>query len=95
MNAGAIIIALLVMVVPGAGASMALHRPGQAGIATRLALCFGLGYAAAALTGVVLEILHVLNVVTYVGLLAAVTAVLWGYADPPRRPARPRRGAAR
>ena len=59
---------------------MALHRPGQAGIATRLALCFGLGYAAAALTGVVLEILHVLNVVTYVGLLAAVTALLWGYA---------------
>jgi hypothetical protein len=80
LNAGAIIIALLVMVVPGAGASMALHRPGQAGIATRLALCFGLGYAAAALTGVVLEILHVLNVVTYAGLLAAVTAVLWGYA---------------
>ena len=56
------------MVVPGAGASMALHRPGQAGIATRLALCFGLGYAAAALTGVVLEILHVLNVDTYVWL---------------------------
>jgi hypothetical protein len=80
LNAGAIIIALLVMVVPGAGASMALHRPGQAGIPTRLALCFGLGYAAAALTGVVLEILHVLNVVTYVGLLAAVTALLWGYA---------------
>ncbi|HET8806182.1 MAG TPA: hypothetical protein VFM47_06920 [Gaiellales bacterium] len=80
MNAGAIIIALLVMVVPGAGASTALHRPGQAGIATRLALCFGLGYAAAALTGVVLEILHALNVFTYVGLLATVTALLWGYA---------------
>src|SRR3954452_4879444 len=68
------------MVVPGAGASLALHRPGQAGIATRLALCFGLGYAAAALAGVLLEILHVLNAATYVGLLAAVTAVLWGHA---------------
>src|SRR3954447_19888093 len=80
LNAGAILIALLVMVIPGAGASLALHRPGQAGIPTRLALCFGLGYAAAALAGVLLEILHVLNAATYVGLLAAVTAVLWGHA---------------
>jgi hypothetical protein len=80
LNAGAIIVALLVMVVPGAGAALALHRPGEAGIATRLALCFGLGYAVAALTGVVLEILHVLNVVTYVGLLAAVTLALWAVA---------------
>ena len=68
------------MVVPGAGASLALHGPGDAGIAQRLALCFGLGYAAAALTGVVLEILHVLNVVTYLGLLVVVTVVLWGVA---------------
>ena len=68
------------MVVPGAGASLALHRPGQAGIATRLALCFGLGYAVCALCGVVLEILHVLHAWTYLPLLAVVTVVLWTVA---------------
>jgi hypothetical protein len=80
LNAGAILIALLVMVIPGAGASRALHRPGQAGIPTRLALCFGLGYAVCALCGVVLEILHVLHPWTYLPLLAAVTAALWARA---------------
>ncbi len=68
------------MVIPGAGASLALHRPGQAGIPTRLALCFGLGYAVCALCGVVLEILHVLHPWTYLPLLAAVTALLWWIA---------------
>ena len=77
MNAGAILTALVAMVIPGAGASLALHRPGQAGIPTRLALCFGLGYAVCALCGVVLEIAHVLNAVTYVLLLLLVTAALW------------------
>ena len=65
------------MVIPGAGASLALHRPGQAGIPTRLALCFGLGYAVCALCGVVLEILHVLYAWTYLPLLAVVTVVFW------------------
>ena len=83
LNADAILIALLVMVIPGAGASLALHRPGQAGIPTRLALCFGLGYAVCALCGVVLVILHVLHPWTYVPLLAVVTVVLW--AVPIRR----------
>ena len=77
MNAGAILIALLVMVIPGAGASLALHRPGEAGIPTRLATCFGLGYAAVALTAVVLEILHALVPASFVLLLAAVTVALW------------------
>jgi len=77
LNAGAILTALLAMVIPGAGASLALHRPGQAGIPTRLALCFGLGYAVCALCGVVLEILHVLHAWTYLPLLALVTIALW------------------
>jgi len=77
LNAGAILIALLVMVIPGAGASLALHRPGEAGIPTRLATCFGLGYAAVALTAVVLEILHALVPASFVLLLAAVTVALW------------------
>jgi hypothetical protein len=77
LNAGAILTALLAMVIPGAGASLALHRPGQAGIPTRLALCFGLGYAVCALCGVVLEILHVLHLWTYLPLLLAVTGGLW------------------
>ena len=77
LNAGAILTALLAMVIPGAGASLALHRPGQAGIPTRLALCFGLGYAVCALCGVVLEILHVLHAWTYLPLLALVTIYLF------------------
>ena len=80
MNAGALLIALVVLVIPGAGASLALYRPGDAGIATRLALCFGLGYAVTALCGVVLEIAHVLGVVTYLAAVALVSAVLWAVA---------------
>jgi hypothetical protein len=80
LNAGALLIALAIMVIPGAGAELALHRPGEAGIATRLAMCFGLGYAVTALCGVVLEICHALNAGTYVGLLTVVTVALWAMA---------------
>jgi hypothetical protein len=77
LDAGALLIASLIVLIPGAGASLALHRPGEASVATRIALSFGLGYATVALTGVVLEVLHVLSEGSFVALLAAVTIAMW------------------
>ncbi len=77
MDAGALLIATLTVLIPGAGAAFALHRPGEVSVATRVALSFGLGYATVALTGVVLEVLHVLSAGSFVALLAAVTVTLW------------------
>ncbi len=77
MDAGAILTASLIVLIPGIGAALALHPPGEVSLATRIALGFGLGYATVALTGVVLEVLHVLSEGTFVALLAAVTITLW------------------
>ena len=77
LDAGALLIASLIVLIPGIGASLALHRPGEASVATRIALSFGLGYATVALTGVVLEVLHVLSEGSFVVLLAAVTIAMW------------------
>jgi hypothetical protein len=80
LDAGALLTASLIVLIPGVGASLALHRPGEVAVATRIALSFGLGYAAVALTGVLLEVLRVLSEGSFVALLAAVTVALWAVA---------------
>jgi hypothetical protein len=80
LDAGALLIASLTVLIPGIGASFALHRPGEASVATRIALSFGLGYATVALTGVALEVLHVLSQGSFVALLALVTIAMWATA---------------
>jgi hypothetical protein len=77
LDAGALLIATIAVLIPGIGASLALHRPGEVPLATRIALSFGLGYAAVALSAVVLEVLHVLSEASFIALLAAVTGVAW------------------
>jgi hypothetical protein len=68
------------VLVPGAGAMLALYPPGRAGLATRIALAFALGYAAVGMTAAVLVIAHVLTHASFVVALAAVTLALWGAA---------------
>ena len=77
MNAGAIATAAALVLVPGVGATLAAYPPGRIGVATRIALAFGLGYAAVGGTAVLLVIAHVLQPATFFPALAAVTLALW------------------
>jgi hypothetical protein len=77
MNPATIAIAAAFVLVPGLGATLAAYPPGEIGVATRLALAFGLGYAVVGMTAVVLVIARVLHPETFFPALAIVTAALW------------------
>ncbi|HSD00806.1 MAG TPA: hypothetical protein VLB81_00430 [Gaiellales bacterium] len=68
------------VLVPGTGAMLAVYPPGRAGLATRIALAFALGYAAVGMSAAVLVIAHVLSHASFLIALAAVTLALWGMA---------------
>lgn len=80
MNAGALLTAAALVLVPGIGAMLASYPPARAGLATRLALAFALGYATAGLTATALVIAHVLSRASFIAALVAVTLVLWTVA---------------
>ena len=71
----AVVAALLL--VPGAGAALALAPPGAISIETRIALAFGLGYGLVAATATVLALAHVLNLGTFVAGVVLGTAAVW------------------
>jgi hypothetical protein len=68
------------VLVPGAGAMLAVYPPGRAGLATRIALAFALGYAVVGLTATALVIAHVLSRSSFLIALIAVTVALWALA---------------
>jgi hypothetical protein len=68
------------VLVPGIGAMLAVYPPGRAGLATRIALAFGLGYAAVGLTATALVIAHVLSSSSFLVAITAVTLALWAAA---------------
>jgi hypothetical protein len=70
--------AAALVLVPGTGAMLAVYPPGRAGLATRIALAFALGYAVAGLTATALVIGHVLSHTSFVLALLAVALALWG-----------------
>jgi hypothetical protein len=65
------------VLVPGTGAMLAVYPPGRAGLATRIALAFALGYAAVGLTATALVVAHVLTQASFLVALAALTVALW------------------
>jgi hypothetical protein len=65
------------VLVPGIGAMLAVYPPGRAGLATRIALAFGLGYAAVGLTATVLVVAHALSRPSFFAALLAVTLAVW------------------
>jgi hypothetical protein len=77
VNPATIAIAAAFVLVPGLGATLAAYPPERMGVATRLALAFGLGYAVVGITAVVLVIARVMHPETFFPALAAVTAALW------------------
>jgi hypothetical protein len=68
------------VLVPGVGAMLAVYPPGRAGLATRIALAFALGYAVVGLTATALVIAHVLSSSSFLIALTAVTVALWALA---------------
>jgi hypothetical protein len=72
--------AAVLVLVPGIGAMLAVYPPGRAGLATRIALAFGLGYAAVGLTATALVVGHVLSQPSFLVALLVVTLALWGAA---------------
>jgi hypothetical protein len=65
------------LVVPGAGAVLALFPPGRIGVVTRVALVFGLGYAITGGVAYVLTVLHAMRPVPYFVLVALATVACW------------------
>ena len=86
MSPAALGTALGLVLVPGTGAMLALYPPARAGLATRIALAFGLGYATVGLTATALAIGHVLSRTWFILALLAVTLALWGVAERRGRP---------
>jgi hypothetical protein len=80
MNAIATLVAALIILVPGTGASLAVYRPGEIGVVTRGALCIGLGCVVSGGVAFVLAIAHVLGPVTIFATLAIATVGLWTLA---------------
>ncbi len=80
MSAASLLVLLALVLLPGAGATLAAFRPGTLRVETAIALCFGLGYAVAALTAAVLAIADVIGRTSFAATLAAVTVALWAAA---------------
>lgn len=80
MSAVAIILIALIILVPGTGAALAVHRPGEVGVVTRAALSFGLGCVVSGGVAFVLAILHVLRPASFFVSLAVVAVGTWALA---------------
>jgi hypothetical protein len=69
-----------VVLVPGAGATLAAFRPGLLRVETAIALCFGLGYTVAALTATALAVTGTIGRTSFAISLTVVTIALWAAA---------------
>lgn len=70
-------LSLLVIAVPGLGATLAAYPPGKISLPLRLALTFGFGYAMAGAVAFVLTAAGFLEPAPLLGILGAGTVVLW------------------
>jgi hypothetical protein len=77
VSAASVIVAAAIVLVPGTGAALAVHRPGEVGPVTRAALCFGLGCVVSGGVAFGLAIAHVLSATSFLVSLGVVTALLW------------------
>jgi hypothetical protein len=65
------------LVLPGAGAALAVFPPGEISAVTRAAAVFGLGYTASAGCAFLLAAAHAFHLVLFIVVWLAVSAVLW------------------
>jgi hypothetical protein len=68
------------VLVPGLGAALAFAGPGRISLEARVALAFGLGYAIAAGSAVVLALAHAFLLPTFVVVVGLATAASWVWA---------------
>ena len=80
MSLAGLLVVVVVVLVPGAGATFAAFRPGLLGAEAAIALTFGLGYTVAALTSTVLAVTHTIGRTSFVIAWALVTLLLWASA---------------
>ena len=80
LDAGALLIASLIVLIPGIGASLALDRPGEAYRGDSDRAQFRAWLRDGGADRRLLEVLHVLSEGSFVVLLAAVTIVIWALA---------------
>jgi hypothetical protein len=80
VSLASLLVVMVVVLVPGAGATLAAFRPGLLGVEAAIALTFGLGYAVAALTATALAVTGTIGRTSFVIALALVTAALWAAA---------------
>ena len=73
----ALAIFLLLIIVPGLGASLALYRPAEIPVASRIALVFAVGWAMVAITSYLLILGRVLYTVPLLTLVGVETIVVW------------------
>ena len=77
MTIAAGLVTALLIVVPGAGATLALYPPGEIGLATRAALCVGLGCVVCGGAAFILALGHILGPVSFFVVLGGATVGLW------------------
>ena len=80
MSVASLLAVSAVVLVPGAGATLAAFRPGLLRVETAIALCFGLGYTVAALTATVLAVTGTIGRTSFAISLTVVTVALWAAA---------------
>jgi hypothetical protein len=73
----AILLVGALVVVPGAGASLALAPPGGITIESRIALAFGLGYGLVAGVATALALAHVFSRPAFIAGVIVATVVVW------------------
>ena len=80
MSVASLLAVSAVVLVPGAGATLAAFRPGLLRVETAIALCFGLGYTVAALTATALAVTGTIGRTSFAISLTVVTIALWAAA---------------
>ncbi|HXV58802.1 MAG TPA: hypothetical protein VD704_13130 [Gaiellaceae bacterium] len=76
----AILVVAALVLVPGAGASLALAPPGRLSIETRIAAAFGLGFGVVAGLATLLALAHVLSRPAFIAGVVVATAAVWWLA---------------
>jgi hypothetical protein len=75
---GAVLLVAALLLVPGAGAALALAAPGELSIESRIAVAFGLGFGLVAGVATLLALAHVLSRPAFItGVVVATAAVWW------------------
>jgi len=80
MNALALLVLTLLVVVPGFGAVLAAFPPGRPSVPLALALAVTFGYAVDGAAAFVLAVAHILHPYTFFPVAGGVAAVLWAIA---------------